>query len=228
MKINFLGDSITEGVWTEKQENRYSSVLCSLLGATECNYGVSGTRIATQSFPSDEPAFDETFYTRAIRMDKDADLVIVFGGTNDHGHGDALLGDMNSDSEYTFYGAMKQLVERLIEDYGREKLVFILPLPKFHQDNIYGDNSVKEGGVYPYVLHGEGHTIQSLYPLSSYIEAEKEILNQYGVRYLDFSDKFEKPTTQAEMGMYKDGIHPNEAGHRYLAELIEKELKEIL
>lgn len=228
MKIDFLGDSITEGVWTGHEDRRYTSVLCKLLGATECNYGASGTRIAKQNIPSDDLCLDNVFYNRVDSMDKDADLVIVLGGTNDHGHGDALLGDMNSDSEYTFYGAMKQLVERLIEEFGREKLVFILPLPKFHQDNIYGDNSVKEGGVYPFVSRGAENPIESLYPLSAYNEAEKEILNHFNVRYLDFTDKFEKPDSQEDVGMYKDGLHPNEAGHHYLAELIAEELKTIL
>lgn len=228
MKINFLGDSITEGVWTEKPGQRYASKVCEILGATENNYGVSGTRIASQEIPSDEASFDETFYTRACRMEKDADLVFVFGGTNDHGHGDALMGDMDSESEYTFYGAMKKLVEKLLADYGKEKLLFLLPLPKFNQESIWGENGVKVGSVPPLTSHDKEHPIQALYPLSAYIAAEKEVLEHYGVRYLDFADKFPEPQHQAEEGYFKDGLHPNVEGHAYLAGLIAEEIRKFL
>ena len=35
-------------------------------------------------------------------MDSDADVVVVFGGTNDFGHGDAKLGTFESRDPYTF------------------------------------------------------------------------------------------------------------------------------
>ncbi len=38
-------------------------------------------------------------------MDNDADIIIVFGGTNDFGNGDAPFGEMSDRTPYTFYGA---------------------------------------------------------------------------------------------------------------------------
>lgn len=37
-------------------------------------------------------------------MDNDADIIIVFGGTNDFGNGDAPFGEMSDRTPYTFYG----------------------------------------------------------------------------------------------------------------------------
>ena len=91
-KILFLGDSITQGVGASSPETAYVSVFGALSGASVMNFGVSGTRIAEQKTPSNEPSFDETFERRAERMPSDADVVVVFGGTNDFGHGDARFG----------------------------------------------------------------------------------------------------------------------------------------
>lgn len=224
MKINFLGDSITAGAGAEKVENMFTTVLCRMLGATENNYGVCGTRIAKQTLPSDDPAMDETFLMRAEKMDKTADLVFVFGGTNDYGHGDALLGDMESDSEDTFYGAFKKLVETLIADYGREKLLFLLPLPRYNQNSVYGEIEIKKYGGVPVSLHDKEHPFENLYPLSVYIEAEKKVLEAYGVRYLDFSDRFPEPLTNTGDEWTVDGLHPNIRGHHMLAEWIASEI----
>lgn len=225
MIINFLGDSITAGAGAEKVENMFTTVLCKTLGATENNYGICGTRIARQTLPSDDEAMDETFEMRARKMDPSADLVFVFGGTNDYGHGDAMLGDIDSDSEYTFYGAFRQLVEMLITTYGKEKLLFLLPLPRYQQDDIYGENGAKRGGDFPVSRHDAKHPFTNLYPLSDYIRAEREVLEAYGIAYLDFADRFPEPKCNTGDELTMDGLHPNIKGHRILAGWIAEELK---
>lgn len=225
MKINFLGDSITAGAGAEVPENMYTTILCKKLNAEERNFGICGTRIAKQTIPSDEPEFDETFLERAKRMDKDADLVIVFGGTNDYGHGDAMMGDMDSEDEFTFYGAFKTLVNYLADTYGKDKLVFIMPLPRFNQDSIYGENGIKQSAFPPMSGHMGDTTYENLYPLSDYIEAEKKILDKAGIKYLDFAGKFPLPESNTGDDLTTDGLHPNIKGHEFLANLIADELK---
>lgn len=108
-KIYFLGDSITEGVGASDTEHCYVSVFGKLSGAVVKNYGISATRIAcqTENLTTTEP--DLSFVNRVDSMDSDADVVVVFGGTNDFGHGDAKLGTFESRDPYTFYGAMHVL-----------------------------------------------------------------------------------------------------------------------
>ena len=64
--------------------------------------------------------FEQVF--RAVRksklLDEDADVVIVFGGVNDYGHGDAELGTFENKDPYTFFGGLRVLIESLQEKYG--------------------------------------------------------------------------------------------------------------
>ena len=93
LKINFLGDSITQGyAATNRDELGFVGLIASRYGALCRNYGIGGTRIAPQKTPSSEPRWDRDFIGRVDEMDPDADIVVVFGGTNDFGHGDAPLG----------------------------------------------------------------------------------------------------------------------------------------
>ena len=127
-KIVFLGDSITQGAGATKEENVYLEVCAKKLGAKAVNFGVGGTRIAPQITPSAEAFCDEYFLLRAKKMDKDADLVVVFGGTNDFGHGDAPFGRIGDKDPATFCGAYDALIEYLMATYGKEKLIIVYPL----------------------------------------------------------------------------------------------------
>lgn len=48
LKINFLGDSITQGGCASTDENRYVDLIAAKTGAVCRNYGVGGTRLARQ------------------------------------------------------------------------------------------------------------------------------------------------------------------------------------
>ena len=103
-KIAFLGDSITEGVGvSDRASNRYDNILKKSCGlAKTYNYGVSGTRLAHQSVPSEKPRFDLCFCGRAYDMANDADIVVVYGGINDYIHGDAPVGKIGDRTPATF------------------------------------------------------------------------------------------------------------------------------
>lgn len=53
------------------------------------------------------------FCGRLDEMDKNADAVVVFGGTNDYGHGDAPFGLFTDRTDETFYGACHTLMSEL-------------------------------------------------------------------------------------------------------------------
>ena len=79
MKINFLGDSITQGAGAERPENMYTTLVADYFKAEECNYGIGGTRIAKQIKPTNNPD-DDVFMCRAVKLPRDADFTFVFGG----------------------------------------------------------------------------------------------------------------------------------------------------
>ena len=191
-KINFLGDSITEGAGASIYENCYVEVLKRAFSLAEArNYGIGGTRIARQRIPSAEPKFDRDFPSRVAEMDSDADIVVVFGGTNDHGHGDAPIGTENDRTPDTFIGACHYLYASLKEKFSCP-IVILTPLHRAVED--------REDGI----------------GLRDYVNLIKTIALQYGLPVLDlYEESAIGPDTLATLT--GDGLHPNDRGHEILA-----------
>ena len=211
MKLIFLGDSITEGVGASGLEKCYVAQVGKKLNCTVLNYGISGTRIAKQKKLSFPASYDMDFQLRASLMEKDADKVFVFGGTNDYGHGDALIGNYNEKNPYTFYGGLRCLIENLIGIYGAKKICFLLPLRRF-----------EEIGVNCKGINGN----ESGKGLSVYVEILKEVLHQYGIDYIDlYENGIPKPQSKTGDKFTVDGLHPNDDGHKIIADKICEYLK---
>ena len=88
-KIVFLGDSITEGSGASDYSKSFVANFQRDTKADVTNLGIGGTRIAYQTTPSIcNLIFDRYYETRIYDIPVDADAIIVFGGTNDYGHGD--------------------------------------------------------------------------------------------------------------------------------------------
>ena len=204
--INFLGDSITQGVGASSKETNYVNQTKEILNlAAANNYGISGTRIAPRKKPTDVASFEQPFGTRVAGMDPDADGVVVFGGTNDFGHGDAPLGTIHDTTEDTFYGSMKLLCEKLIEKYPGKPIVILTPLHRCSEDNVLGDG---------------GNKMPLGQPLSAFAQAEREVAALYSLPVLDL---WSMSGLQPKVPVIKekfmpDGLHPSDAGHRLLAE----------
>ena len=205
-KINFLGDSITEGSGASAQENGYVAVLGRKFGLAEArNYGIGGTRFARQATPSANPRFDLDFCKRVYEMDPDADAVVIFGGTNDFGHGDRPIGTPEDRTVETFYGACHTLFSTAITLYPGRPIVVLTPLHRLSEDNPAGD----------------GKKDPTL-PLSGYREIIKTVAEYYSLPVLDLwavSGMQPKVPVIREKFM-PDGLHPSDAGHAILAERI--------
>ena len=201
-KVLFLGDSITAGTGVSSSEKCYVSVFGKISGAIVKNYGIGGTRIAKQSCKSENEIWDQDFLSRVSSMDNDADIVAVFGGTNDFGHGDAKIGDMKCRDEYTFYGALHSLCTSLINKYPNAEIIFMTPL---HQ--VGEDNEVNAIGLKHEVL------------LSGYVDIIKEVAGYYGLPVLDlFNISGMQPKVDIIREIYMpDGLHPSDAGAERLA-----------
>lgn len=210
IKINFLGDSITEGAAASSVENTYVYLVGELLNAEVRNYGVSGTRLAIQNTPSSEPNFDRYFLSRAKNMNHDADYVFVFGGINDFGHGDAPFGEIGDKTSTTFCGAVDELCKYLLSKYPQERIIFIPPLRVAHESNPYGEGNKKVPGKI----------------LADYRSALMTVAKKNNVYVLDLAEDFGPGINNPLLS--NDGLHPNDAGHKRIAELIVNYLKSII
>ncbi len=204
--INFLGDSITEAVGASCEENGYVNQTKELLNlAAANNYGIAGSRIAPRTIPFFAPRCEQHFVTRVDSMDPNADGIIVFGGTNDFGNGDAPLGSIHDTTEDTFYGALKILCVKLIEKYPGKPIVILTPLHRLEEDNILRDGDKKMA---------LGH------PLSDFVAAVKEVAAYYSLPVLDLwaVSGLQPAIPVIKDNFMPDGLHPSDAGHRIIAE----------
>jgi lysophospholipase L1-like esterase len=203
-KINFLGDSITEGVGVSKPENKYVEVFKQMyLPAIVRNYGISGTRFARQQKPSKKASYDQDFCSRVEMMDSDADIVVVYGGVNDHGHGDAPFGTFEDRTPDTFLGACHYLMESLLNKYPLATIVFMTPLHCIVED--------REGKE----------------PYYKYVEAIKQVAAYYAIPVLDlYTVSGIQPKVPVIKETYiPDGVHPNDLGAKRIAERLGEFIK---
>lgn len=203
-KIAFLGDSITEGYGAADPKNIFWNVIARRSGAECYGYGIGGTRITPQINPSADPNWDRYFASRVEDMIPDADAVVVFGGTNDFGHGDAPMGTLGDRTERSFCGAFHLLLEKLIRRYPQAQIVVMTPL---HRD---GENQI---GVNEIGLRRE-------IPLEGYVDAIIAISGYYGIPVLDlYRVSGLQPAVPVLKERYMpDGLHPNDLGHSRIAD----------
>ncbi len=208
-KINFLGDSITEGAGTSSHDKMFTMLIEREYGAICQNYGIGGTRIARQKTPTEEK-WDRDFISRVPEMDNDADIVVVFGGTNDFGHGDAPIGTMSDRTPYTFYGALHCLYTALIEKYPGVPIVVLTPLHRITEDIPTGDNKPAPVGT-----------------LREYVNIIREVAEYYSFPVLDlFKESGLQPKVPVIQQKYiPDGLHPNDDGNAILAHKIARFLE---
>ena len=206
-KIAFLGDSITEGVGVDDIENcRYDNRLKKMLGLEATyNHGIRGTRLAHQSVPSECPRHDLCFCGRAYDIEKDADVIIVYGGVNDYIHGDAHFGTMKDDTPATFCGAVDFLMRLLKEKYPNAVILFLTPA-HMQYNNLFDTK--------PLNSKSDDH---SLY---DYCKVIIEKGKQYNVNVIDLYNTLGIDPNRAEdkVKYTADGLHFNNEGQGVLAQ----------
>ena len=201
LKINFLGDSITEGALASKEENTYVYLVGQMTNSITRNYGVSGSRIAKAIKPSENPRFDLYFGSRVEGMNTDADLVFVFGGTNDYGHHVVIFGKPGDKEPDTFYGAVDYLINKLLQYFKNEQIIFITPL--------YSEEEFRQ---------------EFEHPLEDFRKAIIEVAKSYDVKVFDIKDDIGLPFDNP---MIADGLHPTDLGHHRIAELITDYIRQL-
>ena len=197
-KANFLGDSITVGLWGGPEDDSPSTIVdkkfwevaSEILGLDSIGYGQSGTCISSALDPSSQGAMSK----RYKNMRDDADLIVVCGGTNDYGT-NVPLGVIGDTTDVSFYGGLKVLCNGLTEKYLGKRIVFITPI---HRGN-EGNNS-------------DGHTLieysKAIYDVARDIFGF-EVIDGFTLGLSPFND-------EAKMYYFGhlDTLHPGPEGHK--------------
>ncbi len=211
-KVAFLGDSITEGSGVADLSNRYDNRLKEMCGlAAVYNDGIGGTRLAHQSTPSESPRWDLSFCGRVYNVNPLADIVVVYGGTNDYGHGNAPFGTEEDTTPATYLGAVYFLMNFLRTFYSDKTVVFLTPARRMNDDAILDDTTApcNQRRLLPYV------------------EAIQKTAEKFEIPVLDLYHGLGiDPNLEEDRITYApDGLHLNDAGHAVLAKLLKEFLE---
>jgi len=215
--IDFLGDSITEGVGvTDRANNRYDNVLKKNCGlAATYNYGIGGTRLAHQKKPSAKPRHDLCFCGRVYDLNKEADIIVVYGGVNDYIHGDAPFGQIGDTTPATFCGGVYFLMNFIKTQYPGKTVVFMTPA-RLYYDGMDGSKPSFRPQKTP-----------DAKPLLAYIDAVEKTAAKFEIPVLNLYEKLGiDPTKPEDKEKYTvDGLHFNDAGHHIMAARLQEFLE---
>ena len=195
-KITFLGDSITCGVGaTNTTTERYSTVLSTMLGATENNMGNSGWVIATGGERNSQ-------LQNISKIPTDSDIVIVMLGTNDQNLGKSTqykLGNDGDTTTTTEWGAAEAMCKQLAEMFKGTDTKVIICTPPIQKG--YSNDKKNSAG---YSLRDISNVLMTCARRNGLLYAD---LNNCG--YLTDSDM-------------DDVLHPNTSGHNKIAQYLAK------
>lgn len=202
--INALGDSITYGhLLTNREAERWTALLAGKTGATVNNYGLSGSKVAEHSGDA-----VQSFVDRVGNLSSAADLNIIFGGTNDYWHQITTIGNYDSDHTYEFCGALNYIFDYLQTNNPSAKMLYIFPTHQY------------------YVLSGTVRTDADDFGHGTFNDFRKAAIDVCAYRgvpmldlYANSGTCFSKNTAQRNAFTF-DGMHPNAAGHKLIADLI--------
>ncbi len=203
-KVAFLGDSITAGVGVSEPCYSYPRVFEKLASCEVFVDGISATRIAPQKDDGVEIHPNQHFIMRAPFLPADADIIVVFGGTNDFGHGNIPFGEFEDRTVDTFCGALHTLCQTLIQTHPKATVIFMTPLHRTTEDD-----EVNEIGL-------------PRKKLISYVEMIRRVCEYYALPVLDlYALSGMQPAVPINRELYMpDGLHPSNAGAEKIARLL--------
>ena len=210
----FLGDSITESYGPSDQAHSYHALLTSKYGMKAENYGVSGSRFARQKVfglcSCARADFDFCYRAANEMRECKPDLVTVFGGTNDYGHGDAPIGTPDDRTSDSFFGACHTLFTTMQKKYPDAKIVIMTPLHRKGETCPFGDSPTRKPSA--------------VGTLADYVRIIREVAALYGLPVLDLYECAGiYPDDEENCRAYTiDGLHPNDAGHAIIASKLEE------
>lgn len=236
-----IGDSITWGYdGTSLQSTSITpwwKVLRGMLNATSVGdqdhaYGINGSTIAV--------GINQPMCNRFSSMDNSANLIFVFGGTNDFDVGNVTMGEQFTVDNNgvrslnltttTFYGGLNTLIKGLLTKYPNGTIVLCTPL---HRGRTFDSGSRTEWEA----------NSENKY-LNEYVEAERKVAEWFGIPVIDFYNGLEfypqgydysthdikyflgYIASGRGAGQY-DALHPNQEGHNAMARYCYEQLKRV-
>ena len=219
-KVVFYGDSITEGCKTTgfhvgfpmESIYAYPHLLSAEMGFEYRNRAIGGSRFTyTTAIKQGCASGVKTIFDQAADA-RWADIAVVFYGTNDF-HGGTPIGKITDtphtfEDVSTFFGSIDFAIRTLRRQNGNIKICFLTPLYR----------STPEAW-HPAIVNPE----TKLHLNDDYGQAVRrkiEATRDENIIYIDMWGCLNGRNFNKSAGNTIDGIHPNDNGHRLIADYI--------
>lgn len=194
-KVTILGDSISYGTFSWTNQLKTFSKFSEINNLSAQNASISTIN-------------SHSFIEQAEQV-ANQDLVIVFGGIEDFAK-NVPLGDFTDSSTGTFFGALKNIVQTILDDENN-RIMLITPLVETSLNYPTYDNS---GAL---TKNNIGLTQKD------YADAIKRVASYYSFSIMDLmSNCIINPIGRPEL--FQDGIVPTETGSKMIGEQIAKQV----
>ncbi len=210
--IAFLGDSITYGYALTDKSQRYATILSEQLGLEEENYGITGTLVAKAGLNDS----DEKDFVSRMHLIESADVAVIFGGTNDYFWSDKPIA---GEDDSAFAHAVETIGKWVLASRKGKVTLFVTPYTHNGIGNRQGGAHFKDADRHDTTaVNYNGHV------LNDYVAVIESTCERLGLPCLNLHKDFAFDWRRHTL----DGCHPNEEGHRLLADAIGQKLKELI
>jgi lysophospholipase L1-like esterase len=213
MRVLVFGDSITQGYWAIEHgwvdrvrmyyDGRQIEDLDGRDEPTIFNLGISADNSQNILL-----RIKNELIVRSRENHKVKPIVLIQIGINDSSEGDARPSGHVDIKEYRTN--LSQIVESIAEESF--KIIFI------------GSSSCDESLTTPV---GWGEYYYTNENIKRYEDAMKSVAEETGVKFVPVFDEFKKYVDAGE-DLLADGLHPNDAGHELIYQIVIPKLQEIL
>ena len=210
-----LGDSITQGYYSYLDD----STPASAVNTDECwvakvsklnNYALDNKGVGGQGFLDPDSVSSQAGYTYVDTLNfSDYNLVTIAYGINDW-KGNQVIGSYtdSSSSPSTVCGAMKHMIEHIMDSNPECKIIVILPFNAWGYSFNYGDKSTN---------YGLGYEFSNSGTLESFTQKLIEVCNYYGIEYID-ETHYSVINRENLPSLLLDGVHPSLDCHKLIAQ----------
>lgn len=196
-----VGDSLTEK--NIRSTKNYHDYVAEETGINVVNFGVSGSGYKN---PTDDG--DQEFYKRINNIPTDADVVTIFGSGNDLSYD---IGDINDETADTICGCVNLAIKNALTRIPTCKLGIVTPTPWWTYTPDKADNKMMQ-----------------------MCEAIKKVAMKWSIPVLDlyYSSNLHPNIEACRNATYSrddgGGVHPDENGHKIIANRFRAFLEEIV
>ena len=204
LKMQLFGDSITDNTWGDFSTwANYINEYMPMYDVTVVNSAVGGSRLSKSTTTTDAV---QNLVEDGTTVISDADLIIIWAGTNDWASGGPELGTFLGN--YGIYGAVKSIINTLSTNVPSTMILFVTPMQRYNSTD-QGRETDENGAP----VNIRNNTLEQ------FSDAIKETCEFYGIPCLDMygGSGFNRINLAT---FTSDGLHPNTLGDKRIAHRI--------